>query len=204
MSALVDSFWTFVRTEQPPELGPGPRPGVMPFPVLAGRFDTWSAGTAIDPAALVRLRAIAYLHHDHADPAHDLVQDLTDADAALIHAIVHRREPDYWNAKYWFRRVEDHPVFRLLTPRVVALATTPELGLLLRQLTLSGTLDPHALVDAVEDVAKRPIGATDAVFLRQVQLTETEALVAHLLGAFPEFGIKSVSIARTDTYPKPI
>ncbi len=181
MSGLVESFWSFVRTEQSPELGPGPRAGVLPFPLLVGRFNTWSAGTRVDSGALLRLRAVAYLHHDHADPAHDLVQDLTDANGSLIHAIVHRREPDYWNAKYWFRRVEGHPVYRQLTPRVASLATTPELDRLHRRLTLSGTLDPHALVDVVEDVAKRPVNGADAVFLRQIQLSETEALVAHLL-----------------------
>ena len=182
MSNLVDSFWSFVRTESPPDLGPGPRLGVIPFPLLVGRFDTWSAGTKVDPAALVRLRAVAYLHHDHADPAHDLVQDMTDADGSLIHASVHRREPDFWNAKYWFRRVEDHPVLRRLTLTLGKLATTAELEQLLHRLTLSGTLDPHALVDAVEDVAKRPTSGLEAVFLRGVQMAETEALVAHLLG----------------------
>lgn len=30
------------------------------------------------------------------------------------HAIMHRREPDYSNSKYWFRNVGQHPIFPLL------------------------------------------------------------------------------------------
>ena len=36
--------------------------------------------------------------------AHDLVQDLPDAKAAWIHAYLHRKEGDRWNANYWYTR----------------------------------------------------------------------------------------------------
>lgn len=36
--------------------------------------------------------------------AHDLIQDLPDKDAAWIHAYLHRKEGDLWNADYWYRR----------------------------------------------------------------------------------------------------
>ena len=36
--------------------------------------------------------------------AHQLVQDLTDNNAAWIHAYLHRKEGDIWNADYWYNR----------------------------------------------------------------------------------------------------
>jgi len=182
MSVRADGFWTLIRTAEPPELGPGPRLGVLPFPVLAGRFDAWIGSANLPLRTAVRLRATAYLYHDHADPAHDLVQDWTDPDGALIHGILHRREPDFWNARYWFRQAENHPIFPRLTVRARGLDSAAAQKCLLERLTLSGTLDPHALVEAVEAVAKRAAPDPEIWFLRLIQMAETECLAAHLLG----------------------
>ncbi|SDO78256.1 hypothetical protein SAMN05192530_11347 [Aureimonas jatrophae] len=38
------------------------------------------------------------------DGAHALVQDDTSADAAWVHALLHRIEGDESNAAYWYRR----------------------------------------------------------------------------------------------------
>jgi hypothetical protein len=35
--------------------------------------------------------------------AHDIAQDIPGADAAWVHAYLHRREGDYGNAGYWYR-----------------------------------------------------------------------------------------------------
>lgn len=183
MSERAPGFLDLIRTADPPELGPGPRPGVLPFPVLAGRVDAWlgSAGRPADVAD--RLRATAYLYHDHADPAHDIVQDLSDRDGALIHGILHRREPDFWNARYWFRQAENHPVYQALTRRLDGLAQGAAQRGWADRLTLSGSVDPLALVDAIEAVHRRPAKDPEVQFLRQVQVAETECLVAHLLAA---------------------
>jgi len=38
------------------------------------------------------------------EDAHLVVQDLDDADSALVHAYLHRKEGDLANAQYWYRR----------------------------------------------------------------------------------------------------
>jgi hypothetical protein len=36
------------------------------------------------------------------DKAHQLIQDVPDKNAAWIHAYLHRKEGDIWNADYWY------------------------------------------------------------------------------------------------------
>ncbi|ACU03121.1 hypothetical protein [Pedobacter heparinus] len=36
--------------------------------------------------------------------AHDLIDQLTDKAAAHVHAYLHRKEGDLWNADYWYNR----------------------------------------------------------------------------------------------------
>jgi hypothetical protein len=36
--------------------------------------------------------------------AHDLIDDLKDKDAAWVHAYLHRKEGDVFNADYWYKK----------------------------------------------------------------------------------------------------
>src|SRR5579862_3371189 len=56
------------------------------------------------------VKAALWLYVDHIENAHRLVQDLATPTGAFLHAIVHRREGDYWNSKYWYRQAGHHPV----------------------------------------------------------------------------------------------
>ncbi|MBL9173988.1 MAG: hypothetical protein JNL10_10680 [Verrucomicrobiales bacterium] len=181
MALTAADFWKWAATPELPYLGPGPRPGVMDVRELATRVDRFAAGKGMSSEGGVRLRAAALLYHDHHDPAHDIVQDLSDADGALIHAILHRREPDYWNAKYWFRRVDMHPVYLSLGRRVRDLPAAPGDEALARRLTLPGAFDPFALVDACEQEERSGDSAPTVLWLRRIQHAEFEELVAHLL-----------------------
>ena len=54
----------------------------------------------------------ALWHEAHGDwgRAHELTQKLNSADAAWVHAYLHRREGDFSNARYWYRRAgRDEP-----------------------------------------------------------------------------------------------
>lgn len=57
------------------------------------------------PASLsVYAQALWYDGRNNWQQAHDLIQDLPDKKAAWIHAYLHRREGDTWNADYWYNR----------------------------------------------------------------------------------------------------
>ncbi len=177
----AESFWASARTAEPPELGPGPRRPVLSTRQIEARLDGFGEEFSVEPDALLRLRATALLYHDHHDAAHDIVQDLPDQDAALIHAILHRREPDYWNARYWFRRFHAHPVYLSMGRRLSSMAKSPTQAEWARQLTLPGAFDPFAFVDRCEAVERSPITDPAVVWLREVQQAEFEELVEHLL-----------------------
>ncbi|MEM7382693.1 MAG: hypothetical protein AAF361_16105 [Bacteroidota bacterium] len=36
--------------------------------------------------------------------AHDIIEDLYSNDGSWVHAYLHRKEGDQWNAGYWYRR----------------------------------------------------------------------------------------------------
>ena len=58
-----------------------------------------------DPGQLgsEHLRAIWYDLQGDWDTAHSIVQQMSDDYANWIHAYLHRKEPDMWNSKYWYR-----------------------------------------------------------------------------------------------------
>ena len=64
-----------------------------------------SLATAKAPAGFdIYLEALWEDGRGNWDRAHTLIQDLTDRKAAWIHAYLHRKEGDIWNADYWYSK----------------------------------------------------------------------------------------------------
>ncbi len=131
-------------------LGPG-----EPNPALAARLDALDEGRLFSDAAL-RDRAMAsaclaglWLYVGDLDQAHRLSQSLESREGSYWHGIMHRREGDYPNAKYWFRRVGSHPIFPALqvAARDLARAAKARGAAFLE---LQSAWDPHAFVDFCE------------------------------------------------------
>lgn len=52
------------------------------------------------------LQALWYDGKGDWDTGHTIIQDINDRRAAHIHAYLHRKEGDEWNARYWYNRAE--------------------------------------------------------------------------------------------------
>ncbi len=56
------------------------------------------------------VKSALWLYFDDLERSHSLSQDIHTPSGSYWHAIMHRREGDFWNSKYWFRKVGHHPV----------------------------------------------------------------------------------------------
>lgn len=98
-----------------------------------------------------------WLWHDDLETSHGIFQDAETATGALWHAILHRREGDFGNAKYWYTRAGRHPVLPVIAAQASPmLAELPADKLLLRLLPMDGRFDGAALVDLVSLVHETP------------------------------------------------
>src|SRR5580693_7316971 len=89
-------------------LGPG-----LPVPAVREQLATIEL-----PAACL---AGLWLYFDYLDESHTISQDLNTKEGSFWHAIMHRREPDASNSKYWWRQVGSHPVLSQLTSEATTL-----------------------------------------------------------------------------------
>jgi hypothetical protein len=173
---------SFLATPAPAELGPGPRPGVQSLSELNAHLDGVLAKAGLSGALAELVRAEVLLWHDHLDASHALAQNIEGRDGSYVHGILHRREPDYGNAKYWFRRVGTHPCFQPLSKRSATLLEDAGQPTLAVRLLPGGQWDPFAFVDACETAAKHSRPGAEVKVLQQIQQAEFELLLDYLVG----------------------
>lgn len=56
------------------------------------------------------LRSALWLLFDYMTESHELSQNIPTPSGSYWHGILHRREPDPSNAKYWMARIGEHPI----------------------------------------------------------------------------------------------
>ncbi len=185
LAAVSDQTTTqikqFLATPAPPALGPEPRAGVLSESELNAKLTPLLRETKLASGRQELVRSLLLLWHDQLDASHTISQGIENADGSFVHALMHRREPDYWNAKYWWRRVGAHPAFPEIARRVNELLTGSrrrEEADLAKQLLPGGNWDACAFVDACEAA----VGAAEReALLREVQRIETEVLLESFL-----------------------
>jgi hypothetical protein len=168
-------FSQFLSTPELPDLGPGPRSGVKSQDELESQLKPLLVGSTLSDERRQLLRALILLWHDHLDASHEISQSIDDPDGAFVHGIMHRREPDFSNAAYWFRRVGSHPAFTTMANQVTALLKPSHDQTLGARLVRGMNWDPFAFIHACEEASGK--GAPQQQLLRQIQRIETETLL---------------------------
>ncbi|MEE2948346.1 MAG: hypothetical protein VX392_08505 [Verrucomicrobiota bacterium] len=168
------AFLRAIDTGDLPALGSEQRASARPIAALGQAVDA----LGLSPSTANLARSAALLWHDYLDESHTVSQDIGSADGSFLHGIMHRREPDYPNAKYWFRRTGDHPCYSSLASQVEAYLGVTGDEALAKRLVPSAQWDPFEFVDAVES-AMHTGQHVDA--LQNVQRLEFESLAASFL-----------------------
>ncbi len=170
------AFNSVFDTRKAPLPGPGARPGTLSEASVNQQVDQLlrSTGIASEPGHLIR--SLTLLWHDHLNPSHAISQSIEGADGSYLHGIMHRREPDFGNAAYWFRRVGDHPIYPELAGCVTGL--NPESDFTAR-LVRGGRWNALAMIDACEAVEVGSADVGDAECVREVQSIEFKLLLKH-------------------------
>ena len=174
---------SLLATAEPPDLGPGPRAGVRPAAGLNDAIGKVLPDSTFSSHANESIRAVILLWHDHLEEAHAIAQGIEDRDGSFIHAIMHRREPDYSNANYWFRHTGAHSCFPEIARRVAALLEAEGENVLREKIIPGGEWDALAFVDACAEAARKPAADRQVALLREIQRIETEVLLEYLLRA---------------------
>ena len=156
-------------------LGPGtPNAAARPLLEQLDVPSSFGPKRIVDRAMAECCLAGIWLYHDFLEESHRISQNIGTPSGSYWHGILHRREPDSWNSKYWFDRVGRHPIFpklrQIARDHALAAAELPEVRFLSEQ----KQWDPAAFIDLCE--ASR-LGRSSAEMLcRKIQLREWQLL----------------------------
>jgi len=177
---MLDSYLELIATPELPGLGPESRAGCLSVDELTRRVDKWSQEQGVDAALQPSLKAGVLLWHDHLDASHQISQGISAPDGSFLHGIMHRREPDYSNAKYWFHRVGRHAAFLEIARQATALLIKESQQKLFARIITNGIWDPFAFIDVCEECFTANPASNEAL-LQQIQAIEFRCLMAHIL-----------------------
>ena len=118
-----------------------------------------------------------WLWHDALDGCHRIVQDIASPTASFWHAIMHRREGDFSNSKYWYHRCATHHVIRQMGAIAASTAGALASDSLVTP-ALSDGWNPDGFVDLVQRMHSKPSDPRHELAIR-LQRLEWEGLFCY-------------------------
>ncbi len=168
-------FAELLVVDEPCELGPG-TPNTAARAALEAMTPeaAFAHATVTDRQMAALCCAGVWLLHNDLDTSHTISQKVKTTSGSYWHGIMHRREGDFSNAKYWFSNVGHHPVYEPLAEASRGLVTEQGAAGEAAYLADQSVWDAYAFVDLCE-AAKQ--GRSDCEPLcRRVQQREWELL----------------------------
>jgi len=145
--------------------------------------DLFQGQTVKDEVFGGALKSGLLIWNDAINDSHDISQGLSNNTGSYWHGIMHRREPDYSNAKYWFGRVGTHSIFPDLRERAIAIAKeqsnpSDKLNQIAQVIEKAEHWDPYQFIDWCE-AAENNTNSDVTRLLQQVQVAEIKLLLAY-------------------------
>jgi len=123
---------------------------------------------AVDCAQAAQSGLFVYL--SCMEQAHAIAQEIRTPAGSYWHGIVHRMEPDFPNARYWFRQVHEHEIFPALREAGIEIAGDP-----MPEFKVKPKWDAGRFIDHCQGVHKKPNADLDPI-LQEIQLAEWQLL----------------------------
>lgn len=107
------------------------------------------------PEDAAAVQSALWLWHDYLDESHTISQGIENATGSFWHAIMHRREGDFGNSKYWYAKCPNHPILMTIAAQANEIIDKAPADKMLMRMTLSGW-NGAAFVDFVQSVHESP------------------------------------------------
>ena len=135
------------------------------------------SGKVLDEDLARACMAGLWLHFDFLDESHELSQQIQRVEGSYWHGVMHRREGDFANASYWFRRAGSLPFLADLGPAAAQLYKGELVGAALARIARGEAWDPFLFVD----ICKECTGGTGSIepVCRKLQRLEWNYLFSY-------------------------